>query len=139
MSKTTSFTKPEGVYSPSVVGGGSFWLGQFTLDYSSFKKISENFKNNYNTLKIYTTIEYVTKGIFSYIFWTRRIVNRDEQESLISFYETEGSGAGFTLPNRSPEPPAVGFGKPDGKPRLPLKTDQIQIPNWNASSFGSAR
>jgi hypothetical protein len=38
-------------------------------------------------------------------------------------------GAGFNLPNRSLKPPAVGFGKPVGKLRLPLKTDQIQIPN----------
>jgi hypothetical protein len=37
--------------------------------------------------------------------------------------------AGFNLPNRSPEPPALGFGKQVGKSRLPLKTDQIQIPN----------
>jgi hypothetical protein len=34
--------------------------------------------------------------------------------------------AGLTLPNRTLEPPAVGFGKPVGKPRLPLKTEQIQ-------------
>jgi hypothetical protein len=26
-------------------------------------------------------------------------------------------------------PPVLGFGKPVSKPRLPLKTDQIQIPN----------
>jgi hypothetical protein len=36
---------------------------------------------------------------------------------------------GFTLPARSPEPPAGGFGKPLSKPRLPLKTEQIQISN----------
>jgi hypothetical protein len=30
------------------------------------------------------------------------------------------------LPYRSAEPPAFGFGKPVGKPRLPLKTEQIQ-------------
>jgi hypothetical protein len=51
----------------------------------------------------------------------------------------KGAEPGFNLPNRSTESPAVGFGKPVGKPRLPLKTDQIQIPNWNASSFGSDR
>jgi hypothetical protein len=33
---------------------------------------------------------------------------------------------GLTLPNRTLKPPAVGFGKPVGKPRLPLKTEQIQ-------------
>jgi hypothetical protein len=37
--------------------------------------------------------------------------------------------AGFCLPNRSTEPPATGFGKPVGKPRLPAKTEQIQNPN----------
>jgi hypothetical protein len=36
---------------------------------------------------------------------------------------------GFNLPNRNPEPPAGGFGKPVGKSRLPLKTEQIQISN----------
>lgn len=47
--------------------------------------------------------------------------------------------AGFTLLNRSIEPSAVDFVKPVGKPRLPLKTDQIQNPNQNASSIGSDR
>jgi hypothetical protein len=35
--------------------------------------------------------------------------------------------AGFTLPVRATEPPAVGNGLPTGKPRLPLIIEQIQI------------
>jgi hypothetical protein len=52
-----------------------------------------------------------------------------KEERVAALPQEEERRAGFTLLVRSPEPPAGGFDKPTGKPRLPLKTEQIQISN----------
>jgi hypothetical protein len=46
---------------------------------------------------------------------------------LHSGLSCEGGQTGFCLPNRTTEPPATGFGKPIGKPRLPAKTEQFKF------------
>jgi hypothetical protein len=73
MSKTTSFTKPEGVYSPSVVGGG----GVFDLDSSHWT--IRHLKKLVKILKTITThLKYTRRLNMSQKVYSRTFSEQDE-------------------------------------------------------------